>query len=89
MKLEINSAEVHPELSHYRHPVDDGAPLGADSLWSIGRSVDSFFHQHQHHHSSFMQMETKINSRAWKIALHSLVLLDQLDIFQIPIAERT
>ncbi len=32
MKLDINSVEVHPQLSNKGHPVD-GALVGAGSLW--------------------------------------------------------
>jgi hypothetical protein len=33
MKLGSNSVEDHPQLSHNGHPVDDGALVGAGSLW--------------------------------------------------------
>jgi hypothetical protein len=34
MKPGSNSVEVHPQLSHNKHPVDDGALVGAaGSLW--------------------------------------------------------
>jgi hypothetical protein len=34
VKPDINRVEVHPQLSHNRHPVD-GALVGAGSLWPI------------------------------------------------------
>jgi hypothetical protein len=36
VKPNINSVEVHPQLSYNRHPVD-GALVGAGSLWPIWR----------------------------------------------------
>jgi hypothetical protein len=33
MKPGSNSVENHPQLSQNRHPVDDGALVGAGSLW--------------------------------------------------------
>jgi len=34
VKPNIDLAEVHPQVSNNRHPVDgDGAPVGAGSLW--------------------------------------------------------
>jgi hypothetical protein len=33
MKPNVNSVEVHPQLSNNRHPVD-GVLMGAGSLWS-------------------------------------------------------
>ncbi len=33
MKPSIIAVEVHPQLSHNGHPVDDGALVGAGSLW--------------------------------------------------------
>jgi hypothetical protein len=35
VKSDINSVEVHPQLSDDSHPVD-GALVGAGSLWSTG-----------------------------------------------------
>jgi hypothetical protein len=37
VKLNINSVEVHPQLSNNRHPVD-GALVDAGSLWPSKRS---------------------------------------------------
>jgi hypothetical protein len=34
VKPNINSVEVHPQLSNNRHPLD-GAPVGAGSLWEM------------------------------------------------------
>jgi len=36
VKPNINSVEVHPQLSNNSHPVD-GALVGAGSLWSKNR----------------------------------------------------
>jgi hypothetical protein len=33
VKPNINSDEVHPQLSTYRHPVDDGALLEVAGNW--------------------------------------------------------
>ncbi len=35
----INSVEVHPQLSNNRHPVDDGSLVGAGSLWPTNTRV--------------------------------------------------
>jgi hypothetical protein len=34
MKPNMNSVELHPQLSNDGHPVD-GAPVGAGSLWPL------------------------------------------------------
>jgi hypothetical protein len=34
VKRNINSIEVHPQLSNNGHPVD-GVPVGASSLWPL------------------------------------------------------
>ncbi len=34
MQPNINSVEVHPQLSNNGHPVD-GVPVGASSLWEM------------------------------------------------------
>jgi hypothetical protein len=44
VKPDVNSIEVHPQLSHNRHPVDD-VLVGAGSLWmssSRGRSNNNW-----------------------------------------------
>jgi hypothetical protein len=33
LKPNMNSVEVHPQLSNNEHPVDDGVRVGAGSLW--------------------------------------------------------
>jgi hypothetical protein len=38
VKPNINSVEVHPQLSNTRHPVDD-ARMGAGSLWPLSLSL--------------------------------------------------
>ncbi len=39
VKPNINSVEVHPQLSNNWHPVDGGALVGAGSLW-LANSID-------------------------------------------------
>ncbi len=44
MKPDVNSIEVHPQLSHNRHPVDD-VLVGTGSLWMTsgrGRSNNNW-----------------------------------------------
>jgi hypothetical protein len=49
LKPNINSVEVHPQLSNNRHPVDD-ALVGAGSLWPIYGRLCIIFHNFWYGH---------------------------------------